>query len=41
MKLSDTQRAILEAAARHSEMLAAPPERLPTAARQKVAAALL
>ncbi len=41
MKLSDTQRAILDAAARHPERLAYPPERLPTGARQKVAQALL
>ena len=41
MKLSDTQRAILEAAAQHREHLAYPPERLPAAARQTVAKALL
>jgi hypothetical protein len=41
MKLSDTQRAILEAAAQHPEHLAYPPERLPAGARQKVAQALL
>jgi hypothetical protein len=41
MKLSDTQRAILEAAAQHREHLAYPPERLPAGARQKVAQALL
>jgi hypothetical protein len=40
-KLSDTQRAILEAAAQHPEHLAYPPERLPAGARQKVAQALL
>jgi hypothetical protein len=41
MKLTDTQRTILEAAARHPEHLAYPPERLPAGARQKVAQALL
>jgi hypothetical protein len=41
MKLSDTQRAILEAAAQHPEHLAYPPERLPAGARQTVAKALL
>jgi len=41
MKLSDTQRAILTAAAAHPEHLAYPPERLPAGARQKVAQALL
>jgi hypothetical protein len=41
MKLSDTQRAILTAAAQHPEQLAYPPERLPAGARQKVAQALL
>jgi hypothetical protein len=41
MKLSDTQRAILNAAAQHPEHLAIPPERLPAGARQKVAQALL
>jgi hypothetical protein len=41
MKLSDTQRAILTAAAEHPEYLAYPPERLPAGARQKVAQALL
>ena len=41
MKLTDTQRALLEAAAQHSEHLAYPPERLPSAARQAVAKALL
>jgi hypothetical protein len=41
MKLSDTQRAILIAAAQHPEHLAYPPERLPAGARQKVAQALL
>lgn len=41
MKLTDTQRAILEAAAQHREHLAYPPERLPAAARQTVAKALL
>jgi hypothetical protein len=40
-KLSDTQRAILAAAAEHPEHLAYPPERLPAGARQKVAQALL
>jgi hypothetical protein len=40
-KLSDTQRAILTAAAAHPEHLAYPPERLPAGARQKVAQALL
>jgi hypothetical protein len=40
MKLSDTQRAILAAAAEHPEHLAYPPERLPAGARQKVAQAL-
>lgn len=41
MKLTDTQRTILSAAARHPEHLALPPERLPAAARQAVAKALL
>jgi hypothetical protein len=41
MKLSDTQRAILAAAAEHPEHLAYPPDRLPAGARQKVAQALL
>jgi hypothetical protein len=41
MKLTDTQRAILAAAAEHPEHLAYPPERLPAAARQAVAKALL
>jgi hypothetical protein len=41
MKLSDTQRAILLAAAEHPEHLAYPPERLPAGAKQKVAQALL
>lgn len=41
MKLSDTQRAILTAAAQHPDHLAIPPERLPAGARQKVAQALL
>ncbi|MGG5819627.1 DUF3489 domain-containing protein [Falsiroseomonas sp. HW251] len=41
MKLTDTQRAILEAAAQHPEHLAYPPERLPSVARQAVAKALL
>ena len=41
MKLTDTQRAILTAAAEHREHLAYPPERLPSAARQAVARALL
>ncbi len=40
MSLSDTQRAILAAAAQHPERLAVPPERLPAGARQKVAQAL-
>jgi hypothetical protein len=40
-KLSDTQRAILAAAAEHPEHLAYPPERLPAGARQRVAKALL
>ncbi|WP_233256241.1 DUF3489 domain-containing protein [Falsiroseomonas bella] len=41
MKLTDTQAAILTAAAQHPEHLAYPPERLPAGARQKVAQALL
>jgi len=41
MKLSDTQRAILDAAAQHPDQLAYPPARLPAGARQKVAQALL
>jgi hypothetical protein len=41
MKLTDTQTAILTAAAQHPEHLAYPPERLPAAARQAVAKALL
>ncbi|WP_037302022.1 DUF3489 domain-containing protein [Rubritepida flocculans] len=41
MKLTDTQRAILAAAAGHPEHLAYPPERLPAAARQVVAKSLL
>jgi hypothetical protein len=41
MKLTDTQRAILTAAAQHPEHLAYPPERLPAGARQSVAKALL
>jgi len=41
MKLSDTQRAILAAAAEHPEHLAYPPARLPAGARQMVAKALL
>jgi hypothetical protein len=41
MKLSDTQRAILAAAAQHPEHLAYPPERLPAGAKLKVAQALL
>jgi hypothetical protein len=41
MKLSDTQHAILTAAAQRSDHLAYPPERLPAGARQKVAQALL
>jgi hypothetical protein len=41
MTLTDTQRAILEAAARHPNHLAYPPARLPSAARQAVAKALM
>jgi len=41
MKLTDTQTAILAAAAQHPEHLAYPPERLPAAARRTVAKALL
>ena len=41
MKLTDTQMAILVAAAQHPEHLAVPPERLPAAARRTVAKALL
>jgi hypothetical protein len=41
MKLSDTQAQILAAAAQHPQHLAIPPERLPAAARQTVAKALL
>jgi hypothetical protein len=41
MKLSDTQRAILAAAAQHPEHLAYPPARLPAGARPTVAKALL
>jgi hypothetical protein len=41
MKLSDTQRVILSRAAEHPQGLAYPPERLPAAARQTVAKALL
>jgi hypothetical protein len=41
MTLTDTQRAILAAAARHPEHLAYPPARLPAGARQTVAKALL
>ena len=41
MKLTDTQRSILTAAAEHPEHLAYPPERLPAAPRQAVAKALL
>ncbi|WP_245870434.1 DUF3489 domain-containing protein [Teichococcus rhizosphaerae] len=41
MKLTETQMAILAAAGRHPEHLAYPPERLPAAARQAVAKALL
>jgi hypothetical protein len=41
MKLTDTQMAILTAAAQHPERLAYPPERLPAAAQQAVAKALL
>jgi hypothetical protein len=36
MKLSDTQRVILSAAAQHDTLLATPPAKLPTAARQAV-----
>ena len=41
MKLTDTQRSILTAAADHPEHLAYPPDRLPAAPRQAVAKALL
>jgi len=41
MTLTETQRAILEAAARHPNHLAYPPARLPAAARQAVAKALM
>jgi hypothetical protein len=41
MKLTDTQMAILTAAAQHREHLACPPARLPAGARQSVAKALL
>jgi hypothetical protein len=41
MKLTDTQHAILSAAAQRADHLAHPPERLPAGARQKVAQALL
>jgi hypothetical protein len=41
MTLTDTQRAILDAAARHPERLCTPPGRLPAAARQAVAKALI
>ncbi|WP_203072180.1 DUF3489 domain-containing protein [Falsiroseomonas ponticola] len=41
MTLSDTQHAILTAAAQHPDHLALPPDRLPAGARQKVARALL
>jgi hypothetical protein len=41
MTLTDTQQAILAAAARHPEHLAYPPARLPTGARQTVAKAML
>ena len=41
MKLTDTQRSILTAAAEHPEHLAYPPARLPAAPRQAVAKALL
>jgi hypothetical protein len=41
MKLTDTQHAILIAAAQRADHLAYPPERLPAGARQKVAQALL
>lgn len=41
MKLSDTQRAILQAAAEHPRHMAIPPDRLPAGARQKVADALV
>jgi hypothetical protein len=41
MSLSNTQRAVLTAAAQHPERLAVPLERLPAGARKKVAEALL
>jgi hypothetical protein len=41
MKLSDTQRIILSQASQRDDRLAIPPERLPAAARQTVAKALL
>jgi hypothetical protein len=41
MPLTDTQMAILTAAAEHPEHLAYPPARLPAGPRQKVAQALL
>ena len=41
MKLSDTQRVILSQASQHDDGLAVPPERLPAAARQTVAKALI
>ena len=41
MKLSDTQRIILSQASQRDDGLAVPPERLPTAARQTVAKALI
>jgi hypothetical protein len=41
MTLTETQRAILEAAAEHPNHLAYPPARLPAAARQAVAKALM
>ena len=41
MKLSDTQRVILSQASQREDRLAVPPERLPAAARQTVAKALI
>lgn len=41
MTLSDTQRVILSQASQRDDFLAIPPDRLPGAARQKVAAALI
>ncbi|MBR0664396.1 hypothetical protein GXW71_08520 [Roseomonas hellenica] len=40
-ELSDTQRVILSQASQRADRLAIPPERLPAAARQTVARALL